>query len=91
MSLWILFNKTLNQRSNYAEGNEATTEHGAPSTAMLEPGCPGHAGTAGLTPPPQLPENPVEDGKHIFTESNFLTLPFHAPSLNRVSGSPGWP
>lgn len=91
MSLWILFNKTLNQRSNYAEGNEATTEHGAPSTAMLEPGCPGHAGAAGLTPPPQLLENPVEDGKHTFTESNFLTLPFHAPSLNRVSGSPGWP
>lgn len=91
MSLWTLFNKTLIRRSNYAEGNEATTEHGAPNTAVLESGCTGHAGIAGLTLPPQLLENPVEDGRHTSTESNVLTLPFHTPSLNRVSGSPGWP
>lgn len=89
MSLWTLFNKTLIQGSNYTEGNEATTEHRAPSTAILEPGCTRHAGIAGLTPPPQFLENPVEDGKHTFTESNVLTLPFQTPSLNRVSGSPG--
>lgn len=72
MSLWTLFNKTLIQRSNYAEGNEATTEHGAPNTTVLEPGCTGHAGIAGLTPPPQLLENPVEDGKQRLN----LTLPY---------------